>query len=146
MKLAEMIKLFEQFGFHEAHVRAALARGDSVSNAFEGLKATLMIRWDEMNQTESVDKLKELRSTYDRIMGMKLKSATKESDVAKERARQVVSAAEDMGQKVKRQKAVNTALVMDELRKQLEKQLEKTPECQRTRDALEKIERGESPF
>jgi hypothetical protein len=146
MKLAEMIKMFEQFGFHEAHVRAALAAGDSVFNAFEGLKFTLQIRWDEMNQTESVDKLKELKPVYDKIMGMKLKSATKQSDVRKERAKQAVSASMDLEEKLKQRRAVNSAKFMDTFRQELERQLEEDPDNPRLKAALEKIERGEAPL
>lgn len=146
MKLDEMVKLFEKFGFHEAHVRAALAQGDSVFNAFEGLKTTLMLRWDEMNQTEGMDKLRELKPLYEKIMGMKLKSATKQSDVARERAEAAVDAAEDAMRKTDFHTKKRMAMFMDTLRKELEESLKKDPNNPRVKAALEKLERGEAPF
>jgi hypothetical protein len=83
--LPEIITLFELFGFNEQHVRQALAAGDSAFNAFEGLKTTLQLRWGEMCQELSVDKQKELRPVYDRLMGITMKSRkTKKSEAKKE--------------------------------------------------------------
>jgi hypothetical protein len=146
MKLGEVVRLFEQFGFHEAHVRDALAAGDSVFNAFEGLKTTLMLHWDEMNQTEPIDKLKELKPVYDRIMGLSLKSATKQSDVAKERARAAVDAADDAMRKTDFHTRKNMAMFMDTLRTRLEEARKEDPDNPRVKAALERLERGEAPF
>ena len=76
MTLNEVISMFEQFGFHEQHVRRALAAGDSAFNAFEGLKMTLQLQWGDMCQELSVDRQKELRPIYDRLMKISMKSRT----------------------------------------------------------------------
>lgn len=73
-KLAEIIEMFEQFGFQEAHIRRALALGDSAFNAFEGLKSCLQLKWGEMCQEISADQQKELRPVYDRLMNITMKS------------------------------------------------------------------------
>lgn len=84
MKLNEIIKLFEHFGFASGNVKDCLSRGDSAFNAFEGLKTKLQFKWDTMNQELSSEKLIELKPIYDRIMKITLKSAKRQSDVDQE--------------------------------------------------------------
>jgi len=84
MTLVEIIEMFKLFGFHEKHLRAAMAGGNSAFNAFEGLKLTLQIRWGEMCQELSVTKQKELRPTYDRLMKITMKSRTTKADQAEQ--------------------------------------------------------------
>jgi len=79
-KLAEIIEMFEQFGFHEEHVRRALAQGKSAFNAFEGLKLTLQFRWGELCQELSVEQQKVLRPIYDRLQGITMKSRITQAD------------------------------------------------------------------
>ena len=146
MKLDEVIGLFKRFGFEEGHVRTALAMGDSVHNAFEGLKIVLEVRWNEMNQTEGMETLKELKPIYEKIMGLKLKSATKASDVAKERAEAAVNSAIKMEDWLGRQKSKRMALFMEEFRTQIEKHLKEDPDNPHLQDCLEKLKRGEMPF
>jgi hypothetical protein len=146
MKLGEVIELFGMFGFESEHVRAALGMGDSVHNAFEGLKIVLEMRWNEMNQTESMETLRRLKPAYDKIMGLKLKSATKASDVARERAEAAVNSARKLEDQMKQRERTNLALFLEALRSQIEKELKKDPNNQRLKDCLERLERGEIPF
>jgi hypothetical protein len=79
-KLAEIITMFEKFGMPEEYVRQAMAAGDSAFNAFEGLKNCLLLRWQELCQTLSVDKQAELRPVYDRLQNITMKSRTLSED------------------------------------------------------------------
>lgn len=74
MKLAELIKLFDRFGFTEQHVRSRLGAGDSAHNAFEVLKTELQIRWGVINMEQSPAAVAELQPDYDRIMALNMKS------------------------------------------------------------------------
>lgn len=117
--LPEIITLFGLFGFHEQHVRRALAGGDSAFNAFEGLKLTLQLRWADMCQELSVDKQKELRPVYDRLMGIKMTGrTTKKSEACKE-ARKVVNIFDDLTRTMDEQKAKRTTEVLSQTREHL---------------------------
>lgn len=76
MKLPEILELLKPFGFAPEYVRYALAGGDSAHNAFERIKTSLQIRWGEMCQELSVEKQKELRPPYERLMSITMKSRT----------------------------------------------------------------------
>jgi hypothetical protein len=71
-KLTEVIEMFGEFGFSESEVRRSLAAGDSAHNAFEGLKILLELRWADMNQELSMDRLKDLKPKYQVLMSLKM--------------------------------------------------------------------------
>lgn len=70
--LEDIVGLFEQFGFTAREVKQALSSGDSAHNAFESLKLCLELRWGEMNQELSSDRLAELRPAYERLQGIRM--------------------------------------------------------------------------
>jgi hypothetical protein len=71
-KLAEIIEMFEQLGLPETYVRQALARGDSAFNAFEGLKMSLQVAWEDLPEEQR----ELLQPIYDRLMRITMKSRT----------------------------------------------------------------------
>jgi hypothetical protein len=117
--LPEIITLFELFGFNEQHVRQALAAGDSAFNAFEGLKTTLQLRWGEMCQELSVDKQKELRPVYDRLMGITMKSRKTKKSEAKKEQRTVRNIFDDLGLRMDEVKAQRGREVLSQTREHL---------------------------
>lgn len=76
MKLQEIIEMFGQFGYEEPYIRQVLAQGDSAFNAFEALKTSLQLKWGDMCQELSVDRQKELKPIYERLMKIHMKSRT----------------------------------------------------------------------
>ena len=117
--LPEIITLFGLFGFHEQHVRQALGAGDSAFNAFEGLKLTLKLRWADLCQELSVERQKELRPVYDRLMGITMKSRTTRKSEAKKEARKVVNIFDDLSRHADEQKEKRKMEVISQTREHL---------------------------
>lgn len=117
MKLNEIIEMFAKFGFVEEHIRTALGAGESPFNAFEGLKALLEAKWAEMNQTESINKLKELKPIYERLMKIKLISARTQKDVERERDERIKRMTENLKDQMEEHKQRRTAEFMGHLDK-----------------------------
>lgn len=119
MKLAEVIEMFTLFGFTGSEVRYCLSSGDSAHNAFESLKIQLEMRWADINMSESPDKVKRLKPTYERLMGMTMKSRTTKADVEAKKKEKAKKLARDMMASVERQKQRNVEAFMETLGEKL---------------------------
>lgn len=117
MKLAEIVELFAKFGFHEERIRAALGMGEDPFSAFEGLKALLTMRWGEMNQTESIDKLKELRPIYAQLQRIKLTSVRTQRDVERENEERTNTITENLEDRMRERRRRRLRSFMDKLNK-----------------------------
>jgi hypothetical protein len=82
MNLREVANLFAPFGYTSEEVRSRLSSGDSVFNAYQGLKLELELRWNEWPEDEKTD---ERIKNFGRIMNIHLKSAIRTSDIRKEK-------------------------------------------------------------
>jgi hypothetical protein len=146
MKLAETIQLLSLFGFAEEEVRTRLAAGDSVHNAWEGLKLELEMRWDTFNQELGMNKLSELRDPYEKLMGLTLKSAKRKSEVEAENRRRIRNVVADTERRAYARGQKNLAAFMSSFEEQLRRGLKEEPDNPRLKEALARLERGESPF
>lgn len=91
-KLNEVIEMLATFGMPEEYVRQALAMGESAFNAFESLKLTVQLQYEEM----SPEKQAEVQETYDRLMKISMKSRKMGSDHAVEKALEGMTEAADL--------------------------------------------------
>ena len=113
MKLTEIIEMLGRFGFEEIYVRRALVRGDSVHNAFEGMKTALQLRWGEMCQELSVERQKTLRPVYDRLMSIKMTARQTPADDRAEAKSKIDGIFEEMKRSMQQQREQNLREVFD---------------------------------
>lgn len=146
MKLAEVIRLMALFGYREVEVRTRLAEGDSVHNAWEGLKLELALRFKEAEEQLGPERLEGLREAYEKLTSLQLKDALKQSEVDREeraRFKKIASEMEYQARKARRRNLVGFARALE---RELERGLEENPGCERMREALEGLRRGETPW
>lgn len=135
-KLAEIISMFERFGFTEAEVRKALASGDSAHNAFESLKVMLDLRWSDLNMEASPETLAELKPLYHRIQGITMTARKTKAAADAERLRKTKAALGDILLEHDRRKEENVETFMKTVGKALQKKKERG---ELTKEAEERI-------
>jgi len=146
MKLAEIIQLLSLFGYREEEIRSRLAGGESPHNAWEGLKVELQAHWEDAVRDIGEERLVELREAYEKLQSLTLKSALKQSEVDAAERERFAKVARGFQEQLAGRAQQNLQEFAKELEKAFERQLEQNPDCKRTKDALEKLRRGESPI
>lgn len=112
-KLAEVIEMFEMFGFSAREVKKWLGAGASAHNAYEGLKILLELRWADMNQELGIDTLRELKPVYEALMALKMTGRKTKKDVKKKRKVAAHVRARDVMRRMEQRKQENVEHFMD---------------------------------
>jgi hypothetical protein len=146
MQLSELVRLMSYFGYSEEEVKRRLAHGDSPHNAWEGLKLELQIKWNEANQELGVERLAELKPIYERLQGLTLKSAKKQSEVDAENRERINRIVEQTQERMEERKERNLRAFTESFEREMHKAAAKDPDNPRIKAMLEKLKRGEPIF